>query len=188
MIETLIEKYQNEAVPKMIEEFGYKNKMSVPKITKVIVNTGFGRLIAGKPSNEQKKVYEAILKDLSLITAQKPVLTKAKKSISGFKVREGMSLGAKITLRGRKMYDFLDRLIHVALPRTRDFRGINKKSFDRKGNMTIGIKEHIAFPEISPEEVKQIFGFEITVVTTAKNKKEGIELLKSLGFPIRLEE
>lgn len=185
MTDDLKKEYYKEVVSKMMEEFGYKNPLTVPKISKVIVNTGFGRLVSGKPSNEQKKIYEAVLNDLALIIGQKPVLTKARKSISGFKVRKGMPLGAKITLRGKKMYDFLERLIHVALPRTRDFRGINRDSFDKEGNMTIGIKEHIAFPEVSPEEVKKIFSFEITVVTTAKNKEEGIKLLKLLGFPIR---
>jgi len=169
----------------MMEEFGYKNIMAVPKIKKVAANTGFGRLIVGKTSEEQKKIYDVILDALSLICAQRPILTRAKKSISGFKIREGMPIGAMVTLRGRKMYDFLDRVIHIALPRSRDFRGINQKSFDKKGNLTIVIKEHIVFPEVSPEKAKTIFGFEITVVTTAKTREEGIELLKLIGFPIK---
>jgi len=181
----LKEKYKKEVVPQMVKNFGYKNIMAIPKIEKVIVNTGFGRLTTEKTSGEQKKIYEAILNDLALITGQRPILTRAKKSISGFKIRQGMPVGAQVSLRGKKMFDFLERLIHIALPRSRDFRGIDSKSFDREGNLTIAIKEHIVFPEISPEKVKNIFGFEITVVTTTKNKKEGIELLKLLGFPIK---
>jgi len=181
----LKEKYQKEVVPKMMEMFGYKNPMAVPKIEKVIVNTGFGRLISGKTSQEQKKIKEAILHDLAQITGQRPVLTQAKKSVSGFKIRKGMQIGARVTLRGQRMYDFLERVIHIALPRSRDFRGIDPKSFDKEGNLTIGIKEHITFPEVSPEQVKNIFGLEITVVTSAENKKEGIALLKLLGFPIK---
>lgn len=181
----LKEKYQKEAVPQMMEKFGYKNMMAVPKIEKVIVNTGFGRLTSGKTSNEQKKIQDAILHDLALITGQRSVLTRAKKSISGFKIRKGMPVGAQVTLRGKRMFDFLERLIHITLPRSRDFRGINIDSFDEEGNLTLGVKEHIAFPEISPEEVKNMFGLEIIVVTTVKNKEEGIELLKLLGFPIK---
>ena len=181
----LKEKYQKEVIPAMMEKFGYRNEMAVPKIKKVVVNTGFGRLVAGKTSEEQKKLETAILEDLALISGQKPILKGAKKSISGFKIRKGMPVGAQVTLRGKRMQDFLERLIHIALPRSRDFRGIDPKSFDPKGNLTLAIKEHIAFPEISPEKVKNIFGLEITVVTTAKSREEGIELLKLLGFPIK---
>lgn len=181
----LKEKYTKEVMPAMMKKFGYKNVMAVPKIVKVVVNTGFGRLIAGKSSEERKKIYKAILEDLALITAQRPIFKKAKKSISSFKVREGMFLGATVVLRKEKMYDFLQRLIHIALPRTRDFRGIDQKSIDERGNLTYGIKEHIVFPEILLEKVKNIFGLEATVVTTAKSKKEGLELLKLLGFPIK---
>jgi len=181
----LKDKYQKEVIPQMMERFGYKNKMAVPKIEKVVVNTGFGRLISGKTSEEQKKISEAILEDLSLICGQRPVLTKAKKSISGFKIRKGMPVGGMVTLRGKRMYDFLERLIHIGLPRSRDFRGIELRSFDKKGNLTLAIEEHIAFPEISPEKVKNIFGFEITIVNNAKNREEGIELLRLLGFPIK---
>lgn len=181
----LLEKYKKEVIPQMMEKFGYKNKMAVPKIEKVVVNTGFGRQISGKTKEEQKKVSEAVLNDLSLICGQRPVLTRAKKSISGFKIREGQPVGAKVTLRKKRMYDFLERLIHIGLPRSRDFRGIDQKAVDNEGNLTIGIKEHIAFPEISPEKAKFIFGFEVTVVTTTKNQKEALELLKLLGFPIR---
>jgi len=181
----LKDKYHKEVIPEMMRRFGYKNGMAVPKVEKVVLNTGFGRLVSGKTSEEQKKIQEAILEDMALIAGQKPIFKKAKKSISGFKVRQGMIIGAAVTLRKRKMYDFLERLINIALPRVRDFRGIDIKNFDQKGNLTIGIKEHIVFPEISPEKSKNIFGLEITVVTTAKSKEEGIELLKLLGFPIK---
>jgi len=181
----LKEKYQKEVIPAMMEKFGYRNEMAVPKIKKVVVNTGFGRLVAGKTSEEQKKLETAILEDLALISGQRPILKGAKKSISGFKIRKGMPVGAQVTLRGKRMQDFLERLIHIALPRSRDFRGIAASSFDKEGNLTVAIKEHIAFPEISPEKVKNIFGLEITVVTTAKSREEGIELLKLLGFPIK---
>lgn len=181
----LKEKYQKEVIPAMQEKFGYKNPMAVPKIEKVVVNTGFGRLIAGKTPEEQKKIQDAILEDLALLSGQRPILTRAKKSIAGFKIKEGMAIGAQVTLRGKKMNDFLERLIHIALPRSRDFRGIESKSMDKEGNLTIAIKEHIAFPEILPEKAKNIFGLEITVVTTIKNREEGLELLKLLGFPIK---
>ncbi len=184
---SLKEKYQKEVIPLMMEKFGHRNKMAVPKIEKVVINTGFGRLVVGKTNEEQKKIQEEILQGLSLISGQKPILTRAKKSISGFKVRQGMPIGAKITLRGQRMYDFLERLIHIALPRSRDFQGIKESSFDKKGNLTIGIREQIAFPEILPEKVKNIFGLEITITTNSKNREEGIELFKLLGFPIKIE-
>jgi len=185
MVTHLPEKYKKEVIPAMKEKFGYKNDMTVPRIEKVIVNTGFGRQIAGKTTEEQKKIQDFILEELSLICGQKAVLTKAKKSIAAFKVKEGMPLGARVTLRGKKMIDFLERLIHLALPRSRDFQGIEPKSVDKEGNLTLGIKEHIAFPEILPEKAKNLFGLEITVATTAKTHGEGLELLKLLGFPIK---
>lgn len=181
----LKDKYKKEVIPAMMQMFGYKNPMAVPGIEKVVVNTGFGRLIGGKTGDEQKKLPEGILNDLSFICGQKPVLTKAKKSISSFKIRMGMPIGAMVTLRGKKMYDFIERLIYTALPRTRDFRGIEQKSFDKKGNLTVGVKEHIVFPEISPEKSKIIFGLEVVIATTAKKREEGIELLKLMGFPIK---
>ena len=180
----LKEKYQKEVVPKMMEKFSYKNIMVVPKISKIVCNIGFGKQVVGKTGEEQKKITEAILNDLSFICGQKAIGTRAKKSIASFKTRKGMLIGAKATLRGKKAYDFLERLINIALPRSRDFRGIEQKSID-KGNLTLAIKEHIAFPEISPEKVKQIFSFEITVVTTAEDKEQGMALLKLLGFPIK---
>jgi len=181
----LQENYIKNVIPAMIEKFGYKNRMAVPKIEKVVVNTSFGRLISGKSGEEQKKIYQEILESLSLICAQKPQLRPAKKSIAGFKTRKGVPLGARVTLRGKRMYEFLERLINIALPRTRDFGGIAPESFDDKGNLTIGIKEQIAFPEIPPEKAKNIFGFEVTVTINSKKREEGIELLKLLGFPIK---
>lgn len=181
----LKEKYQKEVIGAMREKFGYKNDMAVPRIEKVVVNTGFGRLVVGKTSEEQKKIYSSILEDLALICGQRPIVCQTRKSIAGFKTRKGMPIGAKISLRGRKMYDFLERIIHIALPRSRDFQGIDMKSFDKEGNLSIAVKEHIVFPEVSPEKAKNIFGFEITVVTTAKKREEGIELLRLIGFPIK---
>jgi large subunit ribosomal protein L5 len=178
-------KYRKEVIPVMMKEFGYRSTMAVPKIEKVVINTGFGRLVVGKTNDEQKKIQEAILNDLAQISGQKPILTRAKKSISAFKIRKGMALGAQVTLRGKRMLDFLERLVYIALPRSRDFQGIDQKSFDKKGNLTIAIKEHITFPEVSPEKVKQIFGFEVTIVTTAKIREGGIRLLKLMGFPIK---
>jgi large subunit ribosomal protein L5 len=178
------EKYVKEVIPRMREKFGYTSDMAVPKIKKVVVNTGFGREIVGKTGEEQKKIEEMIINDLTLICGQKAILTRAKKSISSFKIRKGMPIGARVTLRKKKMYDFLERLIHIVLPRSRDFRGIEQKSIDRGGNLTIAIKEHIAFPEVSPEKTKNIFGLEVTIVTDAKSREEALELLKLLGFPI----
>ncbi len=181
----LSDKYKREVIPQMMEKFGYRNAMAVPKIEKVVVNTGFGRQISGKTNEEQKKFTDFILEELGLVCGQKAIKTLAKKSIASFKVRQGMPLGAKVTLRGRKMADFLERFIHIALPRTRDFKGIEPASLDKKGNLTIAVKEHIVFPEILPERAKNIFGLEVTVVTTAKSREEGLELLRLLGFPIK---
>ncbi len=174
-----------EIIPEMMKKFGYKSRMAVPKIEKVVVNIGFGKLIAGKGSDERKKVISRVSEDLALITGQRPVITKAKKSISGFKVRKGVPIGAMVTLRRKKMFDFLERLIHITLPRSRDFSGIEVSSFDRGGNLTIPIKEHISFPEILPEKAKRILSLEITVVTSARNRDEGLELLRLMGFPIK---
>ena len=181
----LKEKYQKEVIPAMQKKFGYKSVMAVPKIKKVVINTGFGRMVADKTSEEKKKIQAAISEDLALISGQRPILTKAKKSIATFKVREGMKIGAKVTLRRKKMYDFLERLIHITLPRSRDFRGIDPKSVDEKVNLNIAVKEHIAFPEVSPEKTRFLFGLEVTVTTDAKNKEEGLELFRLLGFPIK---
>ena len=185
MILSLKEKYKKEVVPEMIKKFGYKNIFQVPKIEKVVVNAGFGKQVCGKTTQEQKKIQEFILRDLSLITGQKPKITKARKAVSGFKLRKGMIVGAAAVLRKNRMYDFMEKLINIALPRTRDFKGIDEKSFDNKGNLTIAIRENIVFPEISPEKSKITFGFEVTVATTAKRREEGIMLLRLMGFPIK---
>ncbi|MEK7121187.1 MAG: 50S ribosomal protein L5 [Patescibacteria group bacterium] len=163
----------------MQKTFEIENIMAVPKIEKVVVNTGVGRIA------KEDKTIERIAKDLTMIVGQKPVFKKAKKSISGFKLREGVSVGISVTLRGKRMYDFLDRLIAIALPRSRDFRGIETKNFDKMGNLNFGIRESSIFPEINYENVKDIFGLEVTVVTTAQNREKGIELLRQMGFPIR---
>ena len=175
----LKEKYAKEVIPKMKERFGYNNDLAVPKIIKVVVNTGIGKFL------KDEKMQEIVAKDLAMITGQRPVFTLAKGAVSGFKIRKGMKVGLKVTLRRRRMYDFLDRLIGAALPRIRDFRGIPEKSIDEKGNLTIGIKEHIVFPEIAHEEVKLIFGLEVTVVTNSKKREEAVELFRLLGFPIK---
>ena len=163
-----------------MKRFDYRNVMAVPKIEKVAINVGSGRIDA------EAKFRDRVQKDLAVISGQRPAPRRAKKSISGFKVRQGMTVGFVSTLRGKRMYDFLDRFISVALPRSRDFRGIDLKSFDQKGSLNMGLKEQIIFPEVVYESSKDIFPFQVTVVTTAKTKEEGIELLKLMGFPIRL--
>lgn len=178
----LREKYIKEAVPAMKEKFGYQNNLAVPKIKKVVVNLGFSS------GEKDEKYQEELSRDLSLITGQKPSVRQARKSIAGFKIREGMAVGLAVTLREERMYDFLDRLIHIVLPRSRDFRGLPEKNIDRNGNLNVGIKEQIIFPEISAENTRNIFGFEISVTTTAKTKEEGKELFKLLGFPIKFEQ
>ena len=177
----LLARYREEVIPAMREKFGYKSVMAVPKIEKVIVNVGFGRRAILK----ETAAIEKIEKDLAKLTGQKPAVRIAKKSISGFKLRQGMAVGAMVTLRGKRMYDFIDRLISIALPRSRDFHGLDPKSFDKWGSLSIGIKEQNIFPEITYESLKDIFGLEISVVTTAKFREEGTELLKSMGFPIK---
>ena len=175
----LQEKYRKTVVPAMQKAFEIKNVMAVPKMEKVVINTGIGRIV------KEDKTIERISKDLTMILGQKPVFRKAKKSISGFKLRQGVNVGISITLRGKRMYDFLDRLISISLPRSRDFRGIDSKNFDKMGNLNFGIKESSIFPEVNYENVKDVFGLEITVVTTAKNRERGIELLRQIGFPIK---
>jgi len=175
------EKFKKEAVAKMKEKFGYRSVSAVPKIEKVVINVGVGSVL------RDEQTQKLVDRDLAAITGQKAVPTVAKKAISAFKTREGMVLGYKVTLRGKRMYDFLDRLVNVVLPRTRDFRGLDTKSIDKSGNFSIGIKEHIIFPEISQEEIKRIFGLEITIVTSANSHEEALELFKLLGFPIKKE-
>lgn len=164
----------------MQSRFGYKNIMAVPKALKAVVNVGVGRI-------RDEKQHEEIRKYLSLITGQKPAPRPAKKAIAAFKTRKGLVVGYQVTLRGKRMYDFLSRLVNIALPRTRDFKGLEVGSFDAKGSLTIGLKEHIVFPEIIGEDYRFLFGLEVTVVTSAKRREEGIELLKLMGFPIKKE-
>ena len=181
----LNEKYNKEDVPAMIKKFGYKNTMAVPRIKKIVVNTCFGREATGKTSQEREKFQKSVLEDITLITGQKPKLVKSKKSISSFKLREGLEIAAAVTLRKKRMYDFLEKIIYLSFPRSRDFKGIDSKSIDQKGNITIGFKEHISFPEITAEREKTILGLEVTIVVNAKSKEEGLELYKLIGFPIK---
>lgn len=174
----LAEKYQKEIIPAMQAQFGYKNVMATPKIEKAVINTGIGRI-------RDEKDREEIQKFLALITGQKAAPRAAKKAIASFKTRKGLVIGYQVTLRGKRMYDFLARLVNTALPRMRDFQGIPRTSFDSGGNLSIGIREHIVFPEMVGEDYRFLFGLEVTVVTTAKKKEEGIELLKLIGFPIK---
>jgi len=183
----LKEKYKKEVVPGMMKKFGYKNIMAVPKIEKIVINSGFGKKIIGKNGQDRKKIEDHILKEISLIAGQMPALKKAKKSIATFKLRKGMYIGAVTTLRGKKMYDFMERLIHLTFPRMRDFRGVDPKLIDKKGNLSLGFGEHTAFPEISAEREKSIFGLEVTIVTNSKNKEQGLELLKLIGFPMKIK-
>ena len=175
----LVEKYKKEVLPQMIKQFSYKNPMEVPKIDKVVINIGMGK------ATQDVKLLEAAAKELSVITGQKPVITRAKKSIAGFKLREGMPVGCSVTLRGNMMYEFLDRLINVALPRIRDFKGVSSKSFDGLGNYTIGIKEQIIFPEIEYDKIVSSHGMDIVIVTTSKTNEEGKAILSFLGMPFR---
>jgi large subunit ribosomal protein L5 len=171
--------YDEVVRPKLIEQFGYKNPMEVPRIAKVVLNMGVGEAVG-----DQKRAQSAA-NDLGLIAGQKPVVTKARKSIATFKLREGMSVGTKVTLRKSRMYEFIDRLINIALPRVRDFRGLSPKSFDGRGNYALGIKEHIIFPEIDYDQVEQIMGMDVVVCTTAKSDEEAQALLKAFNFPFR---
>ena len=175
----LKEKYKNEVAPKLQEKYKYKSVMQTPKIEKIVINIGVG------DATQNSKLLEGAVADLTKITGQKPVVTKARKSIAGFKVREGQSIGCKVTLRGENMYTFLDKLISISLPRVRDFRGLSPKSFDGRGNYTIGIKEQLIFPEINFDEVEKVRGMDIVIVTTAKTNEEAFDLLKELGIPFR---
>ena len=173
------ELYKDYVVPSLIEEFGYLNPQEVPKIVKISVNRGLGE------GSRNSKELEVSLKEMATVTGQQPVVNKAKKSIAGFKIRDGMEVGASVTLRKEKMYSFLDRLIHITLPRIRDFRGISVDGFDGRGNYNLGIKDQLIFPEISYDDVTQMQGFDISIVTTAKNDEESYSLLKKLGMPLR---
>lgn len=173
------ERYRAEIVPSMQREFNYKNSMQVPTVTKIIVNMGVGE------AARDSKLIEGAIRDLTAITGQKPLVTKAKKSIAQFKLREGMPIGAHVTLRGDRMWEFLDRLLSVSLPRIRDFRGLSPKQFDGKGNYTFGLTEQSVFPEISQDSIDRVRGMDITIVTTATNNDEGRTLLRLLGFPFK---
>lgn len=171
--------YINEIIPKLMDEFGYKNVMQVPKLTKIVLNIGLGEAI------QNIKVLDAAVQELALISGQKPVVTRAKKSIAAFKLRAGMPIGCMVTLRGVRMYDFLTRLVNIALPRVRDFRGVPSKSFDGRGSYSLGIKEQIIFPEIDYDKIDKIKGLNVTIVTSARTDEEGKTLLKLMGMPFR---
>lgn len=171
------EKYKSEVAPALMTKFGYKSTMQIPKLEKIVVNIGMS------DAKENPKVIDAAMNDLALITGQKPIVTKARKSVANFKLREGMSIGCKVTLRAEKMYEFLDRLFNVALPRVRDFKGINPNSFDGRGNYSLGIKEQLIFPEIDYDKIDKIRGMDIIMVTTAKTDEEARELLSLMGAP-----
>ena len=178
-MDRLQEKYINEVVPAMTEKFGYKNVMELPKIAKIIINMGVGEAV-GNP-----KALDAAVSDLTIISGQKPILTRAKKSLAAWKLRQGMPIGAKVTLRGVRMYQFLDKFMNIALPRVRDFRGISSNSFDGRGNYAIGLKEQLIFPEIEYDKIDKLRGMHIVGVTTAKTDEEARELLKLMGMPFK---
>jgi large subunit ribosomal protein L5 len=175
----LYETYKSEIVPKLMEKFQYKNIMQVPRVERVVVNIGVGEAI------QNPKALDGAVNDLTLISGQKPVVTRAKKSIAGFKLREGMAIGCKVTLRGERMYNFLDKLINLSLPRVRDFRGVSPQAFDGRGNYSLGIKEQTIFPEIEYDKIDKIRGLEVVIVTTAKTDEEARELLRHMGMPFR---
>jgi large subunit ribosomal protein L5 len=175
----LIEHYRKEVVPALKKEFGFKNVMQMPKLEKIVINCGMGE------ATQNPKLLEAAMGDIAAITGQKPKVCRARLSVAAFKLRKGMAVGCQVTLRGRRMYEFYDRLVNVALPRIRDFRGVPTKSFDGRGNYTLGIKEHTIFPEIDYDKVAQIFGMDITIVTTAKNDEQGFKLLKYMKMPFK---
>lgn len=175
----LLTQYRKEVAPALQKQFGIENKMSIPKIQKIVVNVGIGRML------KDDKAIQKAERDLALMTGQKPVYRKAKKSIASFKIREGMDVGLSVTMRGTRMYDFLDRLISIALPMSKDFRGIDTKNFDQQGNLNFGIKEHNIFPEITYETLKDIFSIQVTITTTAKNREQGIALVRMMGFPLK---
>ncbi|MBP5485567.1 MAG: 50S ribosomal protein L5 [Alphaproteobacteria bacterium] len=177
----LREIYEKEIVPELVKEFGYKNMLAVPKLSKIVLNMGVGEAVL------DKKKLDAAVTDLTAIAAQKPIITHAKKSIATYRLREGQAIGTKVTLRGKRMYDFLDKLIMVALPRVKDFRGLSKSKFDGRGNYAFGIKEHLIFPEISIDKIDSIRGMDIVIATTAKTDDEARALLTKLGLPLVLK-
>ncbi len=173
----LKEKYKTDVAPALMQKFGYKNVMEIPQVVKVVINMGVGEAV-GNP-----KVLDAAVADLTTIAGQKPIVTRAKKSIAAFKIREGMAIGTKVTLRGERMYHFLDKLLNISLPRVRDFRGVSPRAFDGRGNYTLGVKEQLIFPEIEYDKVDKVRGMDIVIVTTAKTDEEARELLKLMGMP-----
>ena len=175
----LKEKFKNEVTPALMSKFEYTSVMQVPKVDKIVINMGVGDAV------QNTKALDAAVEDLTIISGQKPVITKAKKSIAGFRLREGMPIGTKVTLRGERMYEFLDKLISVSLPRVRDFRGVSKKAFDGRGNYTLGVKEQLIFPEIDYDKVSKIRGMDIVIVTTANSDEEARELLTQFGMPFQ---
>ncbi|MEK7334484.1 MAG: 50S ribosomal protein L5 [Candidatus Binatota bacterium] len=181
-MERLKKKYQEEVIPAMMKEFGYKNPLQVPRLEKITLNVGLGE------ATQNIKVLDAAVSEVAAITGQKPVITRAKKAIANFKLREGVPIGCMVTLRRERMYEFLDRLINVALPRVRDFRGVSDRSFDRRGNYSLGLREQIIFPEIQADKVEKARGLSIAIVTTAKTDQEGKALLKYLGMPFASKE
>jgi large subunit ribosomal protein L5 len=178
----LKEKYQKEIIPKMQDKFGYKNRMAVPRLTKVVINSGVGR------NAKDKAFVDSVASSLERISGQKPVLTKAKQSVSAFKTRKGMIIGVAVTLRNKRMYDFVEKLVNITFPRIRDFRGISIKQVDNHGNLAVGFKEHVAFPEIKADETDHVHGLGVCLSTTAKTYDEGLELFKLMGFPFNLDE
>ncbi|HVH95749.1 MAG TPA: 50S ribosomal protein L5 [Bacillus sp. (in: firmicutes)] len=175
----LKEKFVNEISPALVSKFNYKSVMQVPKVEKIVINMGVGDAVSNT------KALDVAVEELSLLSGQKPIITRAKKSIAGFRLREGMPIGAKVTLRGERMYEFLDKLVSVSLPRVRDFRGISKKSFDGRGNYTLGVKEQLIFPEIDYDKVNKVRGMDIVIVTTANTDEEARELLTQFGMPFQ---
>ena len=177
MTSRLREKYREEVVPALMEEFGYENIMEVPKLEKIVINIGAGE------AKENPRVIESVVEDLRAITGQQPVETKAKRSVANFKIREGMTIGAKVTLRGDKMYDFFDRLVNIALPRVRDFRGVRRTSFDGRGNYALGLKEQLIFPEIDFDDIDTLRGMDISIITSAETDEEALKFLQAMGMP-----
>lgn len=175
----LKEKYLNEVRPALMERFPYKNVLEAPRLEKVVINMGVGE------AKDNPKALDAAVNDMTLIAGQRPVITKARKSVASFKIREGMSIGCKVTLRGKRMYEFLDKLFNVALPRVRDFRGVSPKSFDGRGNYSLGLREQLIFPEINYDQVDKVRGMDIIIVTTANSDEEARELLRTMGMPFR---
>jgi len=183
VVPRLQETYRREIIPAMVKRFNYKNVMQVPRLDKISINIGVGQ------ATQDAKLIDSTVHDLEAIVGQKVVVTRAKKSISNFKLREGMPIGCRVTIRRAQMYEFLDRLVNIVVPRIRDFRGLSDKSFDGRGNYTVGIKEHVVFPEVDVDKITRVFGMDITIVTTARTDQEGYELLKGFGFPfVKREE